>query len=136
MLTFIIRGVSRVFDSLTRYAPGLRLLARLQRRHDLKWGVPAMLVSVPYFIGAEICKRFIEDGSELWVALPMLWCLVIGFVFLVNGPKSLFRLAVARIREANAARQQRRAYENADMSELMEVENSELEAVALPGHSV
>lgn len=59
-----------------------------------------MLVAVPYYLAADICQRFIEDGASVWLSVPMLWCLVMGTAFIVLGPVSLILLGIARLREA------------------------------------
>ncbi|SDL34267.1 hypothetical protein [Microbacterium azadirachtae] len=107
MLRFIFAGVARTYYFLARYAPGPRLISRIRRRDGLKWGVPAMLVAVPYFLVADVLKTLIEVGGSAWLSLPMLWCLAVGLAFLLLGPVSLIALIVARIREAS--RQTRRS---------------------------
>lgn len=99
MLHLIFTGVARTYHFLARYAPGPRLIFRISRRDGLKWGVPAMFVSVPYFLLANIFKTLIEDGGSNWLALPLAWCLVMGIAFVALGPASLVMLAVARSRE-------------------------------------
>ncbi len=112
MLGLIISGVTRAVSALNRYLPSLRLIQRIvHHRNSHKWGVPAMLLAVPYFLVANIFKGLLEGGGEAWLSVPLLWCLVMGIVFLVLGPISLLLLAKARAREAiarwNARRQAR-----------------------------
>lgn len=104
MLNFIFAGVAKVYYFLARFAPGPRLITRIRRRNGLKWGVPAMLVAVPYFLIANVLIQTLEDGGSKWLALPLLWCLVLGLAFLLLGPVSLIQLAIARTREAHAHR--------------------------------
>ncbi|EYT51771.1 sulfate permease [Leucobacter sp. UCD-THU] len=104
MLSTIFSGVVRCYYFLARYAPGPRLISRILRRDGLKWGTPAMLVAAPYYFLANFLKGLIEQGGDAWLSLPMLWCLVMGTVFLVLGPVSLLKLAKARILEAVQAR--------------------------------
>lgn len=113
MLRFIFAGVARTYYFLARYAPGPRLISRIRRRDGLKWAVPAMLVSAPYLLLANVFKTLIEDGGSNWLALPLAWCLVMGIAFLTLGPVSLVMLAVARIGEARARRTQ--AHRNANV---------------------
>lgn len=119
MLGFIVSGVASVVATLNRYLPGLRLIQRIVHRRDShKWGVPAMLIAVPYFLVANIFKGILEDGGHALFSVPLLWCLVMGIVFLVLGPISLLLLARALTREAvarwNARRQARSAQEGTD----------------------
>lgn len=104
MLRFIFAGVAHAYGLLARFAPGPRLISYLRCRDGLKWGVPAMLVCVPYFLLAEFCKRLIEDGGTAWLSFPLLWCLIMGITFLAVGPVSLIWLGLARTREALARR--------------------------------
>ncbi|KKI20828.1 hypothetical protein XM48_06815 [Leucobacter sp. Ag1] len=77
---------------MARYAPGPRLISRISRRAGLKWGVPSMLVAVPYFLVANMLKSFIDDDGVVWLSLPLLWCLAMGIAFIVLGPVSLLLL--------------------------------------------
>ncbi|WP_336652129.1 MULTISPECIES: hypothetical protein [unclassified Leucobacter] len=109
MFSGIIAGVINTFGFLARYLPSLRLIMRIIHRRDShKWGVPAMLLAAQYFLVVNIFKELIEGGGEPWLSIPMLWCLVVGLVFLAMGPASLIILAKARIREAAARRKARR----------------------------
>ncbi len=109
MFSGIIAGVINTFDFLARYLPSLRLIMRIIHRRDShKWGVPAMLIAAPYFLVAKIFKELIEDGGEPWLSIPMLWCLVMGLVFLAMGPVGLILVAKARVREAVARRRAKR----------------------------
>lgn len=107
MFSSIIAGVINTFAFLARYLPSLRLIMRIIHRRDShKWGMPAMLLAAPYFFVANIFKVLIEDGGEAWLSIPILWCLVMGIVFLAMGPASLIILTKARIREATARRRE------------------------------
>ena len=111
MLGFIVSGVASVVAALNRYLPSFRLIHRVvYRRDSYKWGVPAMLLAVPYFLVANILKGFLEDGGHALFSVPLLWCLVMGIAFLALGPISLLLLANARTREAIARwKEQRRS---------------------------
>ncbi len=114
MFSFIVAGVVSTFGFLARYLPSLRLIMRIIHRRDShKWGVPAMIFAAPYFFVANIFKELIEGGGEPWLSIPMLWCLVMGIVFLAMGPASLIILANARMREAVARRRAQRQVETA-----------------------
>lgn len=122
MLGFIFSGVAAVVSVLGRFLPSFLLIKRIiYRRDSHKWGVPAMLIAVPYFLVANIFKGILEDGGEAWLSVPLLWCLIMGIVFLVLGPVSLLMLAKARTWEAlatwNARRQARSAQEEGERPE-------------------
>ncbi len=100
MFSGIIAGVISTFGFLARYLPSLRLIMRIIHRRDShKWGVPAMLLAAPYFFVANIFKELIEGGGEPWLSIPMLWCLVMGLVFLAMGPVGLILMLTARVRD-------------------------------------
>lgn len=104
MLTLIFRFVSRLLEFMLRFSLGLRLLARLRRRDGLKWGIPAMLIAVPYWAVAVGLAQFIQSGGSGWINLVVLWCATLSIAFVVNGPISLTLLGKARITEAYARR--------------------------------
>ncbi|WP_053386666.1 hypothetical protein [Leucobacter japonicus] len=101
MLGFIVSGVAVVVSALNRYVPSFRLIQRIVHRRDShKWGAPAMLIAVPYFLVANIFKGILEDGGHALFSVPLLWCLVMGISFLVLGPISLLLIVRARMKEA------------------------------------
>ena len=82
------------------------LLDVLRTRRGLKWGVPAMLLSVVYFTIAYWCTTLIDGGAPGWLHLIVLLCIYNAFKFLIYGPISLVRLIAARRRERNEQRSQ------------------------------
>lgn len=84
---------------LRRYMPTNILLDLIRSRRGLKWGVPAMLLAVPYVFAAVICRSFIEDGGPGWLNLPVLLFIYNAMKFTMMGPVSLVLLARARLRE-------------------------------------
>lgn len=100
MLTLIFRTLTALVSFLLRFEPGLRLLVRIRRRDGLKWGVPAMLIAVPYFLIASTCVQIIENGGPGLLYLLVLWSVVIGGAFILMGPLSLMLLCLANITEA------------------------------------
>lgn len=77
-----------------RYAPTNLLLNAIRTRRGLKWGVPAVLLAVPYLYAAAICTMIINDGGPgwlhllvvlfVWNALKFLWIGPVSLVFLVR----------------------------------------------------
>lgn len=77
-----------------RYAPTNVLLNAIRVRRGLKWGVPAMLLSVPYLYAAAICTTIINDGGPRWLcllvllfvwnALKFIWVVPVSLVLLVH----------------------------------------------------
>lgn len=57
---------------LRRYMPTNVALDAIRTRRGLKWGVPAMLLAVPYLVAASVCTSLIADGSPGWLNLLVL----------------------------------------------------------------
>lgn len=92
---------------LRRYMPTNRLLDAMRRRPNLGWGIPAMLLAVPYLLIASICTNALADGAPGWLHLVVLWAVWNAMKFIIMGPVSLILLLRARIREAGARRRDR-----------------------------
>src|SRR5690625_7318401 len=60
---------------LRRYMPTNILLDAIRTRRGLKWGIPAMLLAVPYLLIANVCVQLIEDGAPRWLHLAVLWAI-------------------------------------------------------------
>lgn len=93
---------------LLRRTPVNRLLDKIRTRQGLKWGVPAMLIGVLYFLAAAICTALIDDGWSTWLYLLFLLFAYNGMKFILMGPISLILLARARTREATARHRAKR----------------------------
>lgn len=94
-------------DFFQHYMPSNRLLSATRARRGLKWGIPAMLVSVPYLAIANVCTILIDRGAPEWLHLVVLWGIWNAFKFVLNGPVSLFGLARAIMREQRMAQAMR-----------------------------
>ena len=97
----------RTHDYLHRYMPSNRLLAAIRTRRGLKWGIPAMLVALPYILIASICSGSAADGGPGWLHLIVLWACWNALKFIIMGPVSVALLIRARLREAAVRRHQR-----------------------------
>lgn len=86
-------------DFFQQCMPSNRLLAVTRTRRGLKWGVPAVLVGVPYLAVVNVCPILIDCGAPEWLHLVVLWGIWDAFKFVLNGPVSLFRLVRAVTRE-------------------------------------
>ncbi|CAM2972754.1 MULTISPECIES: sulfate permease [Dermacoccus] len=75
-----------------RYAPTNLLLNAIRTRRGLKWGIPAMLLAVPYLHAAAICTTIINDGGPGWPHLLVLLLIWNAIKFLWIGPVSLVSL--------------------------------------------
>ena len=98
----------RTRDYLHRYMPSNRLLAAIRTRRGLKWGIPAMLVALPYILIASICSSSAADGGPGWLHLIVLWTCWNALKFIIMGPVSVVLLVRARLLEAAIRRHQRR----------------------------
>lgn len=107
MIRLIFAASARAFYLLRLYAPTNLLLDAIRTRRGLRWGVPAMLVAVPYLLIANTCVQLVEDGGPGWLHLVVLWAIWCAFKMLWIGPISLVLLVRARIREAVEARRER-----------------------------
>jgi hypothetical protein len=94
---------------LRRYMPTNILLDAIRTRRGLKWGLPAMLLAVPYLLAASTFTTLIADGEPGWLNLLVLLCLWNAMKFIIMGPVSLILLARIRVREEVAGRADRRA---------------------------
>lgn len=89
---------------LRRYMPTNVLLDLIHTRRGLKWGVPAMLVAVPYLLAVAICAQAVKDGGPGWLDLFVILFAWNSFKFLLIGPSSSALLIRARVRERIAYR--------------------------------
>ncbi len=87
-----------------RYAPTNLLLNAIRTRRGLKWGIPAMLLAVPYFYAAAICTTIINDGGPAWLYLLVLLFVWNALKFLWIGPVSLVSLLRPRPADRQAKR--------------------------------
>ena len=90
-------------DFFQHYMPSNRLLAATRTRRALKWGIPAMLVSVPYLAIANLFTILIDRGTPEWLHLVVLWGIWNALKFVLNGLVALFRLVRAVMRERMVA---------------------------------
>lgn len=90
---------------LRRYMPTNILLDAIRTRRGLKWGIPAMLLAVPYLLAASTLTTLIAGGGPGWLNLLVLLCLWNAMKLIIMGPISALHLLRAHIREAAAIRQ-------------------------------
>jgi hypothetical protein len=95
---------ARAHYVLRRFMPTNLFLDAIHTRRGLKWGVPAMLLAVPYALAAVFCVGLVEAGSSNWLNLLTLLFAWNALKILVAGPVTLMRLLRVRGREARARR--------------------------------
>ena len=92
----LIVFVSRIYAFFQRTMPTNILIRATHTRRGLKWGVPAMLLSIVYIVIAAALARWVGDGAPGWINLLVLVCLWNALKFVVNGPVTVVRLARVR----------------------------------------
>ncbi|UUE19369.1 sulfate permease [Microbacterium sp. J1-1] len=102
---------------LRRYTLTNIALDAIRTRRGLKWGIPAMLLAVPYLFAANYCITLIEDGGPGWLNLLVLLFCWNALKFLIMGPVSLVLLIRARLEEWVTRRRDRRALRPIDPAE-------------------
>ena len=109
MFELILAPAARSYFFLRRFMPTAIVIDAINTRRGLKWGVPAMLLAVPYAIAAVYCRAQIEAGGAGWLNLLVLLFVWNTLKYLVVGPISLLKLTAVRVREAVARRRMTRA---------------------------
>ncbi len=99
MLVFRLIWIASIHTRgfLRRYMPTNIVLGRLRTRRGLKWGVPAMLLAIPYLAVASIRMILIDRGVPGWFHL--LLCIWNAFKFLVMGLVSVVLLTRTHMAE-------------------------------------
>ena len=99
MIRLLWTASTNIRYAMRRYLPSNVLLDAIRSRRGLKWGVPAMLLAIPYLLLANLCVHLIADGGPGWLHLIVLLCIINAFKFLINGPITAARLISVRRRE-------------------------------------
>ncbi|WP_199185291.1 sulfate permease [Cryobacterium sp. Y50] len=104
MFEFILAATARSYFFVRWFMPTAIVIDAINTRRGLKWGVPAMLLAVPYVIAAIYCRSQVEAGGPGWLNLLVILCLWNTFKFLLIGPISLLKLMMVRVREVMGRR--------------------------------
>ena len=115
MFGLVTAVTARVYYSLRRFMPTNILLDAIHTRRGFKWGVPAMLVAVPYALAAAYCVGLVEAGGSGWLNVLALLFVWNALKFLVAGPIALIRLLRERGHTALVRRRSNRAVRNANI---------------------
>lgn len=84
---------------LRRYMPTNILLDLIRSRRGLKWGLPAMLLAVPYLYLASMFNLFEAGDGPGWFHLLVLLSLWNAVKFIIMGPVSVVLLLRVRAHE-------------------------------------
>jgi hypothetical protein len=102
MFALILEFTVRTHSALRRFMPTNLLLDAIHTRRGLKWGVPAMLLAVPYAFAMAVCVGLVEAGGSGWLNVLALLFAWNASKFLGAGPVTLVRLLRVRGREGQA----------------------------------
>lgn len=107
---------------LRRYMPSNILLDAIRTRRGLKWGVPAMLLAIPYLSVAYMLSTAAQNDGSGWLNLFVLVAIWSALKMLWIGPISLVLLARARAHEyaqRRATGKAAKAAQDAQQADLM-----------------
>ena len=95
---------------LRRLLPTARIRDAVMSRRGLKWGIPAMLLALPYLAVIAFLNDYIaQAGPEWgWLHLVNLLCAYNTLKMILLGPLSLIALVRERHREHKARRHEAR----------------------------
>lgn len=96
MFQLMIVFVSRIYAFFQRTMPTNILIRATHTRRGLKWGVPAMLLSIVYVVIAAALAQWVAGGAPGWINLLVLVCLWNALKFVINGPVTVVRLVRVR----------------------------------------
>jgi hypothetical protein len=102
MFGFILGVTARAHYALRRFMPTNILLDATHTRRGLKWGVPAMLLVLPYALVTVLCAGLVAAGGSGWLNVLALLCAWDALKIFVAGPVTLMRLFRVRGRETRA----------------------------------
>ena len=106
MIRLLLAASIYIRDFLRCYMPSNVIADLVRTRRGLKWGIPAMLLAVPYLGVAYWCTTLLDAGGPGWLNLIVLICVWSGLKMLWLGPISLVLLIHARTREFVARRRE------------------------------
>lgn len=92
---------------LRTWMPSNILLDAIRTRRGLRWGIPAMLLAIPYLLIANLCVQTIDAGGPGWLHLVVLWSIWNSLKMLWIGPTSMILLVRARLHERAERRRER-----------------------------
>ena len=106
MLRLIWIASIHISHFMRRWMITNRVIDRVRTREGLKWGVPAMLLAIPYLYLASLLAVIVRDGGPGWLNIFILISMWSALKTLWIGPISLILLARVRIHEHAERRQQ------------------------------
>jgi len=104
MFALTLGLTARTYFALRRFLPTNLVLDAIHTRRGLKWGVPAMLLAIPYSFATAVCVWLMEAGGSGWLNFLALLFSWNALKFVGAGPVTLIQLQHVRAREANTRR--------------------------------
>ncbi|WP_200944807.1 sulfate permease [Leifsonia sp. Root4] len=104
MFGFALSFASHAHYLLRRFLPTNVLLDAIHSRRGLKWGVPAMLLAIPYGLAAVYCSGAVQAGGSGWLSAFALLFVWNALRLVVAGPVAATQLIHVRACEARARR--------------------------------
>lgn len=108
MLRLIWTISVRVRTIMRRYMPTNIALDAFRSRRGLKWGIPGMLLAIPYFYAASLLTALIDGGASKWLFAFTVILIWDAFKFIAMGPVSIVTLLRVRAAESRQRRALRR----------------------------
>lgn len=105
-LIWIVSVHLRTF--MRRYMPTNVAFDALRTRRGLKWGLPAMLIALPYLYAASLVTSLIDDGAPKWLYVITIVLIWDALKFIIMGPVSLVTLLRVRLAEFRIRQERRR----------------------------
>lgn len=103
------------YGFLQRFGPSNIIVRKVRTRRGMKYGLLAMLLTVPYLLIAATCTGLIDQGWSGWLYVLAAICIWDAFKMLALGPASLVWLARARHQEARQREATAPAHAKADL---------------------
>ena len=104
LISLATRPAAAVYHWCQRWLPSNRLTALLRTRRGHRWGIPAALLGVIYFVAGVACYGAVRLGHTEWLYLGMLICWWTALKLVVHGLAATLRLLIARSHENLAVR--------------------------------
>ena len=111
MIRLLWAASTSIRSFMRRYMPSNVLLDAIRTRRGLKWGVPAMLLAIPYLIVANLSAQAAADGAPGWLHLVVLVCIWSALKMIWIGPVSVFLLVRARLHESASTRRSQASHQ-------------------------
>ncbi len=121
MFRLILASSIHIRQFLRVCMPSIILLDAIRTWIRLMWGLPALLIAVPYVVIALWCTTLIVVDGPGWLHLIVLVACWSGLKFMIMGPVSVILLAKTRLGGHRARRREKRSPDEAGPRPLVAV---------------